>query len=97
MESLDSDGRSLEEVVEELTDIYYPVKGNKTTLLKENEFLQQQEDKAFVARVLVQRLKGELCKYLTRSTMYSKQIKYIRNKIKEIEDKYPEIKVNNSI
>ena len=96
MESLDPNGRSLEEVVEELTNIYYPVPEEKTTLKEENKFLQEllQKHKAFVARVLIQRLKGEMCKYLTRSVKYAKQIEYIKKKIKEIEEQYPEVKID---
>lgn len=92
MKALDPEGRSLEEVVRELTDIYYPVSDDKATLKKENLFLQKHGDEVFVARVIVQRLKGELCKYLSRSRLYSEQIEYIREKIREIEDKYPELK-----
>jgi hypothetical protein len=95
MESLDVDGRSLEEVVEELIDIYYPVSEEKASLIEQNRFLQQHDDEAFIARVLVQRLKGELCKYLSRSVKYARQIRYIKGKIRDLEDKYPEIKVNS--
>ena len=98
VKSLDPNGRSLEEVVEELTNIYYPVPKEKTTLKEENKFLQEllqrRKDKAFVARVLIQRLKGEMCKYLTRSVKYAKQIEYIKKKIKEIEEQYPEVKID---
>jgi len=90
VKSLDRDGRSLEEVVRELTDIYYPV--SDETLREENEYLQKIDNETYVARVKIHRLKAELRKYLSRSEMFAKQIDYIRSVIKEIEDEHPELK-----
>jgi hypothetical protein len=70
MESLDKDGRSLEVVV--------------TELLKEED-LELISDPGIRVQVKIQKLRGEMRKYLSRPTYYKKQIKYIRGIIKEIE------------
>lgn len=88
MKSLDKDGRSLEEVVKELTDIYYPVPEENKTLRRQNKYLQGIDDEAYIARVKINRLKGELRKYLSRSDTYSKQIEYIRSVIQNIKDQH---------
>lgn len=70
MESLDRDGKSLEKVVEELLNA---------------EDLNLVSDEALKAQVKIQKLRGELRKYLSRPKHYHSQISYIKRKIKEIQ------------
>jgi hypothetical protein len=79
MRSLDRKGRTLEEVVEEL-------------LTDEN--LDKIDEPAVKAKIKIQRLKGEMRKYLNRPKIFAAQIDYIKKKIREIEEQYPEAKVN---
>lgn len=70
MESLDRDGKSLEKVVEELLNA---------------EDLNLVSDEALKAQAKIQKLRGELRKYLSRPKYYHPQISYIKRKIKEIQ------------
>lgn len=79
MKSLDKNGRSLEEVV--------------TELLSNDEELKNIKEPAMRAKIKIQRLKGEMRKYLNRPRMFDKQIAYIRSKIKELEEQFPEAKI----
>lgn len=70
MRSLDRNGRMLEEVVEEL--------------LKDTKELEGLSEPV-KTQVKIQRLKGEMRKYLNRPKMYAQQIAYIKNKINELD------------
>lgn len=87
---MDYKGRSLEEIVERLlvTNPNHPDK----KIADMNAPLIGKED-SFVAKVMVQRLRGELKKYVTRSSIFAEQIAYINSKIDEIEERHPEIKL----
>jgi len=76
MRSFDKNGRTLQEVVEDLLKDTKDLKG-----LSESVKTQ----------VKIQRLKGELRKYLNRPQMYSMQISYLRDKISELEKHLSEI------
>ncbi|MDD4804692.1 MAG: hypothetical protein PHN69_06035 [Candidatus Pacebacteria bacterium] len=80
MKSLD-ENRSLEEVVE--------------GLLKDDE-LDNFRDPIKKAKIKIQRLRGELCRYLNRPEINRRQVAYLKNKIVELEDHYPEAKIVNS-
>lgn len=75
MKALGKGNRSLEEVVEELLN---------------DESLKNIKDPIIRARVQIQRLKGEMRKYLSRPKMFAAHIAYIKDKIREIEEQFPE-------
>jgi hypothetical protein len=81
MKSLDRKGRSLEEVVATLLDV------------NSDKDLREIQDETFVAKALIQKLKYEMRRYLSKPDAYSMQIEYIKSKIAEIEEKYPDAKV----
>lgn len=85
MKSLDVSGKNLQDVVEELSNIYYPLSEKKTALIEANKYLQKSNDENLIIEVVTQRLKAELRKYLSRPEIYSEQIEYIKKKIEDIE------------
>ena len=87
MKAINNPDQTLEEVVDSLIDLDHPLKG-EPLIRKDNEYLKERGDDEFTKKVIIQRLRGELRKYLSRSDIYEMQISYIRNKIEEIEDKF---------
>jgi len=77
MEAIDRNKRSLEEVV--------------VSLLNEAD-LSLIADEAYKAEVQIQKIKGEMRKYLNRPRKWITQIEYLKNQIREIERNYPQMK-----
>lgn len=71
LKAINKDNRDLEEVV---------------SLLINSKDLEIIQDVSYRKKIQIQRIKGEMRKYLNRPRMWAMQIEYLREQIKKLED-----------